>query len=190
MEAVESEDGRDAEWRLKGVSSPRRNHQSHRGLLIVQRNSLTARSLKRYLGRHFSQVWVASSPASAEQVLAQDTVTHLICGNDFGAGERLGRDLVQCWRDSCPDIRRAVLATASDVDSQEIAGVDGVFSKPTEPALLLDLLAIEDYAEPASDASTVGGEAEFSGQMPHILTITIEEKGPSYEKVSYQSTQC
>jgi DNA-binding response OmpR family regulator len=122
-----------------------RPNASPTSVLIVQRNRLTARSFQRYLGRFFGEVRVACSLREAEEILNTDLlITHLVCGDDFGEGEPRGRDLIQRWRRIRPGISRAVLATASELETRGATkwGVDAVFLKPTDPANLLAFLAV------------------------------------------------
>jgi CheY-like chemotaxis protein len=112
-------------------------------LLIVQRNQLAARSLRRYLGPYFHDVSVASSREDAERLLQENAqFTHLLCGDDLGTSEPRGCELIAAWRRAHPEICRAVLATATEMKKETPSGVDAVFEKPAEPSQLLELLGI------------------------------------------------
>jgi CheY-like chemotaxis protein len=174
MKALESDTGTDRDSRVPTLVSRVLRSSTYCGrasLLIVQRNALTARSLQRYLGRHFAEVLVASSRKAAEEVLQTGRVTHLLCGDDLGGDEPRGGELVPEWRHSYPELERAILATAADRDEVDAPGIDGVFSKPGEPSALLELLAVH----------------EFTRHPPLVSLQLIEEQGARYEKVIYQS---
>jgi|GEM_PF-1975855 len=132
-------------WDQAFAKSVNRESCSVDTLLIVQRNPLAARSLRRYLRPYFRGVEVAVTRQEAEQFLQEDSrFTHLLCGDDLGSSEPRGLDLIVSWRRSHPEIKRAVLATASEMKWGVPAGVDAVFEKPAEPSQLLKFLGVSE----------------------------------------------
>jgi hypothetical protein len=121
---------------LRAVRAPRR-------LLIVQRNGFVARSLARYFDAHFDLVELADDGRSAEAVLSDPrrTPTHLVCGQDLGPEFPSGTEMIPHWRQRCPDIVCAVIATGQHALPENLEGVDAVFLKPCSPASLLPFLS-------------------------------------------------
>ena len=114
-----------------------------RRLLIVQRNAAAARSMARYLQRHFDSVQVLETWTEVEAALLDRRFppTHLISGQDLGEGSPTGASLIPRWRQLCPALECVVLATGVVELPAELPGVDAVFHKPAQPAELLSLLA-------------------------------------------------
>jgi hypothetical protein len=118
-------------------------------LMIVQTHQLAASSLGRYLGQYFDVVRVARSRGEAEKLFREGSpFTHLVCGDDLGAHEPRGCELIVSWRRLYPGIARAVLATGAEPHWHRSStgnvtpGVDAVFKKPDEPGRLLNLLGV------------------------------------------------
>jgi hypothetical protein len=123
-------------------ASPSRQEGRERRLLIVQKNPFVARSLARYVREHFDFVELAHSTKDAEAVLFDTTraPTHLVCGQNLGPGAPLGSELVPRWREVCPGIQCAIIATTEREMPDNIEGIDAVFFKPSSPTSLLALL--------------------------------------------------
>lgn len=111
-----------------------------RRLLILQRHAFAARSLSRYLARHFDEIYVAESPDDAEAILEARAPTHFVCGSDFGPNAPSGQEMIPRWRGTCDSLLRVVLATGALEVPRELPGVDAVFHKPSHPSELLTLL--------------------------------------------------
>lgn len=152
MEAAKTLAGVAESWEMALAKGSNREASSVDTLLIVQRNPLAARSLRRYLRPYFRGVEVAVTRQEAEEFLLEDSrFTHLLCGDDLGSSEPRGVELIVSWRRSHPKIKRAVLATASEVKWGVPAGVDAVFEKPAEPSQLLEFLGVSEQCSATLD---------------------------------------
>lgn len=145
MEAAKTLSAVAQSWESALATSLSRGAASVDTLLIVQRNPLAARSLRRYLRPYFCGVEIAVTREEAERFLQEDSrFTHLLCGDDLGSSEPRGLELIVSWRRSHPRIKRAVLATATEVKWRIPVGVDAVFEKPAEPSQLLEFLGVSE----------------------------------------------
>lgn len=133
------------------------HHSSqHYSVLLVQYQVSVARALSRNLTQFYRDVHLAVTPDEAELLLEKrNSQLHLVCGQYFGVGRPLGQHLIATWRERYPEIRRAVLATGAELDSEQLEGVDGVYHKPAPIFLLLNLLGVRNHdlfvAHPSSN---------------------------------------
>lgn len=133
------------------------HHSSqHYSVLLVQYQVSVARALSRNLTQFYRDVHLAVTPDEAELLLEKrSSQLHLVCGQYFGLGRPLGQNLIATWRERYPEIRRAVLATGAELDSEQLEGVDGVYHKPAPIFLLLNLLGVRNHdlfvAHPSSN---------------------------------------
>jgi len=101
-----------------------------RRLLIVDDEPLARKALMRLLRGLFDEILCADGAERAEQALAEQEITHLLCDRhllDVEPGERL----IIRWRESYPSLLVAGLITGDVVDQSEMPhAVDGVFLKP------------------------------------------------------------
>ncbi len=113
-------------------------------LLLIQQQAAVARALSRYLSNYYSEVVVADSPESAEDILGamNPPPTHVVCGQYFGPDRPRGQELLTSWRGRYPGIRRAVLATGAEDLAPGLDGIDGVYQKPAPLSGLLTLLGL------------------------------------------------
>ncbi|MCP4599821.1 MAG: response regulator [Proteobacteria bacterium] len=102
-------------------------------LLVVEDNGQVSKMLKNLLGQEFDVVLVADSPAVAELLLGDHTVTHLLCDRELGPGLPYGEALIREWRERYPSIRRALLVTGTAVaPCRLLDGIDCVLPKPVK----------------------------------------------------------
>ena len=99
-------------------------------LLIVDNDPMVCRMLCRRLLSSFEELHTACTRETAEQKLAAEPITHLVCDNDLGLGVLKGSELVERWRKEYPSIERAVLFSGDmDVAAHKASGIDAVIYK-------------------------------------------------------------
>ena len=82
-------------------------------ILVVDDHEGTARATARVLRMRFDTVHVAYSAAEAEEILAREPVTAVLCDHNLGKGLPTGVELIPKWREQYPEIARAVLYSGS-----------------------------------------------------------------------------
>lgn len=103
-------------------------------LLVVDDDPIVARSVGRYLGRHFDAVYVVNDVVEAETLLARGNVTHIVCDHFLGEGSDRGLDVLPRWRIRFPGIGVAVLLSGSELKRLTMPdGIDAFVAKPPDP---------------------------------------------------------
>jgi CheY-like chemotaxis protein len=101
-----------------------------RRLLIVDDEPLARKALMRLLRGLFDEILCAGGAEQAEQALAEQEITHLLCDRhllDIEPGEYL----ITRWRERYPSLLVAGLITGDVVEHSEMPlAVDCVFLKP------------------------------------------------------------
>ena len=112
-------------------------------LLIVDDDPMICRMLCRRLLSSFEELHTACTREAAEQKLAAEPITHLVCDNDLGQGALKGSQLVEKWRRKYPSIERAVLFSGdTDVNSGKASGIDAVIYKTMDFGELVKSLGL------------------------------------------------
>lgn len=92
----------------------------------------------------FDQVLTASDPEQADAHLAENAVSHVVCGYHLGIGLQTGAELIARWRRRHPGLKRAILCTGSNPDDVSAGSeVDAVLRKPTNRVEVAEALGIE-----------------------------------------------
>ena len=130
--------------------------RSHRRLVIVQRNELVLRSLRRYFELYCSDVRAARDHADAERILSESCPrpTDLIVGDNLDPSVSVVPFLLTRWRQRFPTLDRVMVVTATDQIPNAINGIDAVFREPLEPESISDFLWRRRQA-PAAPPTTV-----------------------------------
>jgi CheY-like chemotaxis protein len=103
-------------------------------LLVVDDDPIVARSVGRYLGRHFDAVHVVHDVVAAETFLARGDVTHIVCDHFLGEESERGLDVLPRWRICFPGIGVAVLLSGSELMRLVMPdGIDAFVPKPPDP---------------------------------------------------------
>ena len=109
-----------------------------RCVLVVDDDRFVTRSLLRSLQSDFGTVLTADCPESAERLLRQFQVTHLVCDYDLGGRWPRGTQLIHAWRKKYPSIRKALLYTGSPTGEIPLGlGIDRVLRKGEQHDLLI-----------------------------------------------------
>jgi DNA-binding NtrC family response regulator len=112
-----------------------------RVLLVVDDEPAIVSLLRRSLGYDFDRIHVAGRASDAESILAEHTVTHLVCDLYLGNDEPLGDELIRRWKRRWPTIRYAALFTGSTYEKGlTYEKVDNIFMKPRGYDDLIGLL--------------------------------------------------
>lgn len=111
-------------------------------VLVVQSNALTLRSVGRWVEQAIGRVLLAESPGAAEAMLVRETgrPVFVVCGQDFGADEATGAELLVRWRARFPAVCFTVLATGAEGAPMAGGAIDAVFEKPGHPEQLSEML--------------------------------------------------
>ncbi|MBI5542755.1 MAG: hypothetical protein HY901_02625 [Deltaproteobacteria bacterium] len=103
-------------------------------LLIVEDLPDVGRAYVRSL-RHYevAEVILATTPSQAEEYLVRSDSVCLMCDHWLGPGQPTGSELIHRWKETFPNLGKAVLVTGSDSAAVRAAhGVDAVFEKPPD----------------------------------------------------------
>ncbi|HEY3446619.1 MAG TPA: response regulator [Myxococcales bacterium] len=101
-----------------------------RTLLIVDDEPDLAPMFRRFLKRHFAEIFEATGAAQASEILAAKPMTHLIVDASLPDCES-GQSMAEQWRSQFPSIRYVALFSGSaSLRDARLPGVDRVFIKP------------------------------------------------------------
>ncbi|MGC4120351.1 MAG: response regulator [Myxococcales bacterium] len=104
--------------------------QAARTLLIVDDEPDLAPMFRRFLKRHFTEIFEATGAIQAGEILASKPVTHLIVDASLPDCES-GQSMAQQWRSKYSSIRYvALFSGTSALRDAKLPGVDRVFIKP------------------------------------------------------------
>ena len=101
--------------------------------------------LARLLARKFDAVFTAGTGEEADQILEQQSVTHLLVDYDLGPTAPCGEYLITVWRQKHPSIERALLVTGKRMSHIRFPPeVDLYLSKVEDPIYLFKALQVDE----------------------------------------------
>ena len=109
-------------------------------LLVVDDEPIIVRLIIRSFRDDFGKILYCTTPDEAEQILAENRVTHFICDENLGSKYPPGHELVIRWQEMYSSIEKTVVFTGMDISDLDISANIEVFSKGGSTKDLLDYL--------------------------------------------------
>jgi CheY-like chemotaxis protein len=113
-----------------------------RVLLVVDDDEDLHSLFRRFLKKSFDSIHLAARATAAAELLASNSITHLVIDAKLHDGDPPGRELLAEWRARYPSIRFAAIFTGSYPSKplEQAPGVDAVFLKPNGFDALIERL--------------------------------------------------
>ena len=124
--------------------------QLKKTLLIVDDEELVCRGVLRSFKRCFDEVYFATHPEQAEQILKKSSITSLVCDYHLGEGLPPGTELMERWRRAYPQIQKAVLYSGADLSAVSSKWIDSKISKSLPMDSLFQAVLADDFQESPS----------------------------------------
>lgn len=117
-------------------------------LLIVDDLEDVRAALGRYFKLYFGQVYVAATPAEAEECLREHHPDYLLCDYWLGDDHPPATALIPRWRDEYPSLKRVALMTGTKASALgQTQRVDRIFDKPLDLDRVLAFFSEEEHQQ-------------------------------------------